>query len=229
MTAARRPSIVVAFDDVLADTAPARHAALRDALAADGITLDDAQLAAACGGRTFHMAVRAARAAAGASDDDHTAVAIAAARADRAFAGRFRRATLLRPGAAAFARDAAAVAAVALVAWTPRRDVALTLELAALDAAFSFVITADEFPDDAPADAPWTLAAARLERSGNERRAVALAGAAVAIDAARQAGLRPVAVGGLDGGAFRADRWIPTLEGASAADLLAHLAPVEPR
>lgn len=222
MTPPPRATLVMAFDDVLADTADCRRDALGESLAADAMTLTPAQLAAACGGRTFAHAAAVARAMAGAPDGDHTAIALAAARADRAFSARFRRHTLLVPGAAAFARAAAALGPVALVAWSPRRDVELTLELAGLDATFTCVITADDAADDAPTDQRWRLAAARLAARGGTAAPLALAGAAEAIDAARRAGLRPVAVGALASDvAFRADRWLPSLEGARAADLFA--------
>lgn len=223
-----RPALAIAFDDVLADTAAARLGALGEALSADGITLPAAQLAEACAGRTFIMATRAARARAGVAGDDHTAVELAAARADRAFAARFRRSTLLQPGAGAFVRAAAARTPLALVAWTARRDVALTLELAGLDATFSCVITTDDAPDDAPAETRWRLAVERLARRGPVSRTIALAGTGVAIDAARRAGLRPVAVGALPSDvAFRADRWLVSLDGAHPDDVLAVVARME--
>lgn len=230
MNVAHRRALVVAFDDVLADTASARRDALGEALLADGMTVPPLQLAEACDGQTFVMALRAARARAGADAGDHTAVALAAARADRAFAARFRRSTLLQPGAGAFVRAAAALVPLALVAWTARRDVALTLELAGLDATFSCVITADDAPDEAPTDVRWRLAAERLARRVPVSHTIALAGTGVAIDAARRAGLRPVAVGALASDeAFRADRWLVSLDGARAADVLALVARAEAR
>ncbi len=133
------------------------------------------------------------------------------------------------PGARAFVREAAALAPVALVAWAARRDVALTLELAGLDAAFVCVITCDDADDDAPSDARWRLAADRLARRVPVTRTVALAGGTVAIAAARRAGLHPVAVGVMPGdAAFLADRWIPTLEGVRAADVIAPAARAVP-
>lgn len=224
------PALVVAFDDVLADTASARRDALGEALLADGIAVPPLQLAEACDGRTFVMAARAARARGGADADDHTAVALAAVRADRAFAARFRRSTLLQPGAGAFVRAAAALVPLALVAWTARRDVMLTLELSGLDATFSCVITADDAPDEAPTDVRWRLAADRLARRMPVSHTIALVGTGVAIDAARRAGLRPVAVGALPNDvAFRADRWLGTLDDARAGDVLALVAREEAR
>ena len=82
--------VFLEFEGVLADTTPHRVAALRDALLADGLALDDDTWIEHCLGLTVDDAVVAARRALGAADDP-VAAEVTRLRAERGFVERIGR------------------------------------------------------------------------------------------------------------------------------------------
>ncbi|MCX5767789.1 MAG: hypothetical protein NTZ43_11255 [Gemmatimonadetes bacterium] len=241
MTHTARPALLVAFDDVLANTAAERGSALCEAMrevAGSSVSRDALQWSAWCEGRTFAAAARdAVRHAAsetanpanpantantGVTADDEPAIALVALLAERHFSARAQRGLALHDGAAAFVRAAAAHAPLGLIAWSARRDVAATIAFAGIEDAFTFVITADDAADDAPPAARWALGVTRLRTRARHTVISALVGGHTAIHGARAAGATAVAVGALPTEtAFLADRWVPALDATHADDVLA--------
>jgi len=215
--------VLLEFEGILADTTPHRLAALREALTADGLSLDDETWAEHCHGLAVEPAVRAARAALGAPDDP-TAVELARLRAERTFTARIGRGLLMQPGGLALIQALRTQARLALVTRASRRDVDFVLTLANVVDAFTCVVTSDDKVEAKPSPAPYLLALEKLSRT-----APVVAGDALAFEdsrpgirAARAAGLRAVAVGPLPvHHAMEADMFYPTLSGLSFDEMRA--------
>ena len=206
------PVLLVEFEGVLADTAALRHAALGEALAADGIELTRDLLRHATG-RSIEDAVRLIREAVGAPDDP-TAVELARLRAERAFAARAGKGLALRPGARAALEKLSTCGRLALVTRAARREVEFVLTLAGLDAHFRPIITGDEVGATKPDTAPYLLAMSRVAQlfPGQVLRGLAIEDAVLGVRAAREAGLLTVIVGAVPPqDAMEADCWVEEL------------------
>jgi HAD superfamily hydrolase (TIGR01509 family) len=209
--------VLLEFEGILADTTPHRLAALREALSADGLSLDDETWEEHCRGLAVEQAVRAARAALGAPDDP-TAVELTRLRAERAFTLRISRGLLMQPGGLALIQALRTQARLALVTRASRRDVDFVLTLANVVDAFTCVVTADDKVEGKPSPAPYLLAIEKMSRTAPvvPGEALAFEDSRPGIRAARAAGLRAVAVGPMPvHHAMEADSFYPTLSGLS--------------
>jgi HAD superfamily hydrolase (TIGR01509 family) len=209
--------VLLEFEGILADTTPHRLAALRDALAVDGLSLDDEMWAEHCHGLPVDAAVQAARHALGAPDDP-TAAELARLRAERAFTQRISRGLLMNPGGLALVQALRTLARLALVTRAARRDVDFVLTIAGIADVFTCVVTGDDAGEGKPSSAPYALALERLSRTAPvvPGEAIAFEDARPGIRAARAAGVRTVAVGPLPvHHAIEADAYYPTLTGLS--------------
>ncbi len=215
--------VLLEFEGILADTSPHRLAALRDALAVDGLSLDDDMWAEHCLGLPVDAAVSAARRALGAPDDP-TAAELARLRAERAFTLRISRGLLMHPGGLALIQALRTQARLALVTRAARRDVDFVLTIAGIADVFTCVVTSDDKVEGKPSSAPYALALERLSRTAPAvpGEAMAFEDSRPGIRAARAAGLRTVAVGPLPvHHAMEADAYYPTLTGLSFDDMRA--------
>lgn len=209
--------VFLEFEGVLADTTPHRVAALRDALLADGLALDDETWTEHCFGLSVEDAVVAARRALGA-EDDPVAAEVARLRAERGFVERIGRGLLMQPGGLALVQALRSQARLALVTRAARRDVDFVLTLAGLSDTFTCVVTADDKGARKPSPAPYLLALEKLSRTTPAAAAEALAfeDSRPGIRSARSAGVRSIAVGTIPvHHAMEADAYYPTLAGMS--------------
>ncbi len=207
--------VLLEFEGILADTTPHRAAALREALLVDGLSLDDEMWTEHCHGLSVEAAVLAARRALGAPDDP-TVAEVTRLRAERAFSQRISRGLLMQPGGLSLVQALRTQARLALVTRASRRDVDFVCTLANLADAFTCVVTADDKVEGKPSGAPYLLALDKLSRTTPVRAAEVLTfeDARPGIRAAREAGLRVVAVGPLPlHHAMEADAFYPTLSG----------------
>jgi len=210
------PAILMEFEGVLACTANARRDALCAALAVDGVEFSGAAFDEHCAGLGVRDAVAAAVRAAGAPLDA-VAVDLATLRAERGFAERFGKGTLLAAGAREFVERAHGAAPLALVTRASRREVDFALRLSGLLPAFECVVTADDVRAPKPDPAGHAVALERLARkrapTAPRRDAIALEDAAPGIAAAHAAGLRCVAVGAVPAYlAVAADAYVLSLD-----------------
>lgn len=210
------------FDDVLVETRAPKLAAVRGALAHDGVAISDELFDTGCLGVSVATAVRNGYRLANVMADE-TMIELAALRADRAFAADVQRGLPLAPGAAAFVRGAAGQVRLAIVTGAARRDVELLLGLSDLCDLFDCVLTADDHSGAEPSPDPYDAAAFRLAHgeailAGGGTAMIASLNAAAAARAAR---LRVVVTGPVSPAlAFAGDAYFASLEGVSAADVL---------
>lgn len=215
--------VLLEFEGILADTTPHRLAALREALADDGLALDDDTWTEHCHGLAVEPAVAAARRALGAPDDP-TASDLTRLRAEQAFTRRISRGLLMQPGGLALVQALRTQARLALVTRASRRDVEFVLTLANVADAFTCMVTSDDAVAGKPSAAPYLLAIDKLSRTSPVApgEAIAFEDARPGIRAARAATVRTVAVGPLPlHHAMEADMYFPTLSGLSFDDLRA--------
>lgn len=222
------PLMLLEFDDVLAETRAPRSAALRDALAVEGVTLSDDAFETACSGISFAAAARAAMRLASLANlagraADETSIELTALRASRAFGESVARGLPLARGVAAFVRSAGGLARLGIVTRAPRRDVELVLSFSDLADSFECVVAAEDYTGPEPASDPFDKAFFRM----SEGRAVRVGGnfALVAslngVAAARAARLHPIVVGPVSPTlAFAGEGYVPTLEGTTVRDIL---------
>ncbi|MHB8839217.1 MAG: HAD family hydrolase [Gemmatimonadaceae bacterium] len=211
------------FEGILADTTPHRLAALREALLADGLSLDDETWIEHCHGLAVEPSVLAARRALGAADDP-VAAEIVRLRAERSFTERISRGLLMQPGGLALVQALRTQVRLAVVTRAGRREVDFVLTLAGLADAFTCVVTADDKVAGKPSPALYALALEKLARTAPVTLADALAfeDARPGIRAARAAGVRAIAVGPLPPHhAMEADAYFPTLAGLSFDEMRA--------
>ena len=219
------PLILIEFDDVLAETRTPRSAALRSALAAEGVELSADDYDNACSGLSFGAAARAAIRLANLAGRaaDETTIELAALRAARAFGESVARGIPLARGAPAFVRSAAGIARLGIVTRSPRRDVELTLSFSDLADAFECVVTAEDYTGPEPASGPFDTAFFRMSEGRAVRAGgnIALVASLNAVAAARAARLHAIVVGPVSPTlAFAGEGYIPMLEGTTARDVL---------
>ncbi|MBX7117754.1 MAG: HAD family phosphatase [Gemmatimonadaceae bacterium] len=206
------PVLLIEFEGVLVETMSARRVALTESLAVEGIVATDAILAQAAGYPT-EEAVRRARRAAGAPDDE-TAVELGRLRAERTFAIRVGKGLPLTPGVRAAVERLATHARVALVTRATRREVEFLLGLADLDGLFRPIVACEDVQPAKPAREPWLAALARVGQlfPGQQLRALAVEDHVVGLRGARAAGLASVGVGAIPPHeAIEGDAWVETL------------------
>jgi HAD superfamily hydrolase (TIGR01509 family) len=206
------PVLLVGFEGVVADTAALRRTALVDALAVEGIVPGAAALAASTGHPTDE-AIRRARRAAGALDDE-TAVELARLRAERSFASRAGKGVTLLPGVRPALERLSSSCRLALVTRASRREVEFVLDLAGMVGLFRPVIAHGDVTPPKPAKAPYLAALARIGQlfPGQQLRPLAVEDHLVGIRAARAAGIPCVAVGVLPAHeVLEADGWVESL------------------
>ena len=217
--------VLLDWEGVLADTADSRRDALRSAFTDEGIAFDDAAYEHQGAGRSVHSAVvrLLGRAAA-----DTTLAALVALRAERAFASRLAQGFAIDPAAARFVELAQLRAPVVIVTAAGRAESDAALRLAGLHDSCAAIVTADDVGGDAPAPASYELALAHLGRRRVVKadRVVALATTMPAIRAAREAGIRTIAVNAPAHVALEADAAIASLDGLTldAVDALLGIA-----
>ena len=219
------PLILIEFDDVLAETHAPKSAALRDALAAEGVDLSADDYDNACSGLSFAAAARAAIRLANLAGRaaDETTIELAALRAARAFGASVARGLPLARGAAAFVRSAAGMARLGIVTRAPRRDVELVLSFSDIGDAFECVVAAEDYTGPEPASGPFDSAFFRMSEGRPVRAGgnIALVASLNAVAAARAAKLHPIVVGPVSPTlAFAGEGYIPTLEGTTVRDVL---------
>ena len=216
------PVILLEFDDVLAETRAHRLAALRAALAPDGVQLGEERYEALCPGLSFEAALSALTRS-GDTLLDPTALGLAALRADREFSAIVALGLRLAPGARDFVLASAGIARLGIVTRSARRDVEVTLAMAGLTDAFDCVIAREDYSGAEPSPLPYGESIGRMA----ERHPVtigncpALVASLNAVAAARAARFRPFVVGPVSAIVARAgDAHLPTLEGVGVPDLV---------
>ncbi len=219
------PVIFLEFDDVFAETRSSRLAALRSALATEGVAFSDERYDELCAGLSFAAAARAAVRFAGAAGNsaDETTIELAALRATRTFGESVARGIPLAPGAAAFVRSAGGVARLGIVTRAPRRDVDLVLAFAGLADSFECIVAAEDYTGPEPSSDPFGAAFGRMARGRpvSIGGGIALVASLNGVAAARAARLHPIVVGPVSPAlAFAGDGYLPSLEGATMRDLL---------
>ncbi len=217
--------VLLDWEGVLADTADSRRDALSSAFADEGIAFDDAAYEHQGAGRSVHSAVVRLL---GRGAADTTLAALVTLRAERAFAARLAQGFAIDPTAARFVELAQLRAPVVIVTAAGRAESDAALRLAGLHDSCAAIVTADDVGGDAPAPASYELALAHLGRRRVVKadRVVALATTMPAIRAAREAGLRTIAVSAPAHVALEADAAIASLDGLTldAVDALLGIA-----
>jgi HAD superfamily hydrolase (TIGR01509 family) len=208
------------LEGVVFETRELRRASLQDALVDHGFAslIDDD----AVQGTVPHIAVVAALRRQGAAYDNVLADLVTL-RAERAFASRLATSgAALCAGARDFVREAAATVRLAVVSRARRSEVETLLRLASLDEFFAVTITGDDVLDHKPSGDAYRLALQRLnaQRPLDPRGAIALEDGSAGIRAARDAGLRCIALGPMPAHvAMEADAFVSSLEGQTARSL----------
>lgn len=206
------PVLLVEFEGVVADTLAMRSDALSEALAADGIALND-QLLHLARGRSTEEAVRRIREAVGAPDDA-TATELGKLRAERAFAARAGKGLSLAPGAKGALEKLGAATRLAMVTRASRREVEFVLALAGLEGLFRPVIALEDVTPAKPDRAPYLAAMTKVAQlfPGQTLRGLAVEDTVEGAHGARAAGLSVALIGDLPAHeAMEADGWFDTL------------------
>ena len=202
--------VLLDWEGVLADTADARRGALQRALADEGIAFDGATYDHRCAGRSVRTA---ASLLLGARSDDAPLVELVALRAEREFAARLAHGFAVDPEAARFAELAQLRAPLVVVTAAGRAETDVALRLAGLHDSCAAIVTADDIAGDVPSRPSYERAIDHLHgrRPVRRERVVVLATVSPHIRAARQAGLRTIAVGVPAHVALEADASVPSL------------------
>ena len=210
--------VLLDWEGVLVDTGTTRREALLRALADEGVRFDELAYDECCHGHSVH---RAAAAAVGSAVFDPTLIELVTMRAQREFAARVAQGFALRAGAARLLELAQLRAPVAIVTAAGRTETDSVLRLAGLHDSCAALVTADDVPGDAPSRAQHDAALAGLARRRPVRRehVIALAATAPAIRAAREAGVRVIAVDVPAHVALEADGALASLEQVSMDEL----------
>lgn len=209
-------AVLLDWEGLLTDTTESRRAAIALVLAEEGVALDDDAYDDRFAGRSLRSIVASAlewRA----SDD--TLVDLLTLRAQRELATRLAQGFVVAPDAMRFVEHAQLRAPVAIVTAAGRDETDAALRLAGLRDSFSAIVSAEDAHGDAPSLAQFDAAVAHLERRRASplvrERVLALATTRPAILAARQAGIRTIAVGAPAHVALEADGALESLTGAT--------------
>jgi beta-phosphoglucomutase-like phosphatase (HAD superfamily) len=220
-------AVLLDWEGLLADTGSSRREALALALAAEGVALDDATYEDRCVGRSLRSVVASAL---GWRAHDDTLVELVTLRAQRELAARIAQGFVVAPEVVRFVERAHLRAPVVIVTAAGRDETDAALRLTGLRDSFSVIVTADDVPEDAPSPTQIDAAMAHLARRRGgtvaRERVLALATNRPAILAAREGGVRTVAVGVPAHIAVEADGAIASLSGTTldALDSLAGIA-----
>jgi beta-phosphoglucomutase-like phosphatase (HAD superfamily) len=213
-------AVLLDWEGLLTDTTESRRAAIALALAAEGVAVDEDAYADRFAGRSLRSIVASAlewRAA------DDALVELVTLKAQRELATRLAHGFVLEPDAIRFVEHAQLRAPVAIVTTAGRDETNAALGLAGLRDSFSAIVSADDVPGDAPSRAQFDAALAHLERRRAGRlareRVLVLASTRPAILAAREAGVRTIAVGAPAHVAVEADGAIGSLARATLDSL----------
>jgi beta-phosphoglucomutase len=213
-------ALLCEVEGVLANTESLRSAALRRALAEDGITLTESCLVPDGCLRTPDGLRRALRDHGVARDE--TAIALIAHRAHRHFAAMVPAGISLAPGARELIERAAARWRLAIVTDMERASVEYVTAQAGLESVFEVVIAAEDVAAEKPAPDGYRKALARMSRRRplNIEHVVALEHGISGVAAAHAAGLRCIVIAsGSAGCAAGTDAVLPSLEGHTPASL----------
>ena len=217
-------ALLLELEGVVAETRDARFAALRRALADDGVMNLPESAADETTGLTPRSAAARAVEMLGLTRDP-TALDLIGLRADRYFTERASQGIMLREGARALVTVAQAQSRLALVTRASRAVVDLVLSLSGLRDAFEVIVCEDDVLDNKPAPESYVRALTRLQRRRPlaRERVLALEDALPGILAARAANVRCLAVGKVPAHhAVEADGLVPSLADAGP-DVLAEL------
>ncbi len=219
------PVVLLEFDDVLAETRAPRLAALRGALAIEGVEFSDETFDMSCAGLSFAAASRAAIRVADVTGRhaDETTIELAALRASRAFGESVARGLPLGSGVMQFVRSAAGVARLGIVTRAPRRDVDLILGFSDLTDSFECVVAAEDYTGPEPASNPFDIAFSRMSEGRPVRVGgnIAIVASFNGVASARAARFHPIVVGPVSPSlAFAGDGYLTSFDGMSARDVV---------
>lgn len=209
-------AVLLDWEGLLTDTSESRRAAIALALAAEGVALDEDAYDDRYAGRSLRSIVASAlewRAG------DDTLVELVTHRAQRELATRLAQGFVVVPDVMRFVEHAQLRAPVAIVTAAGRDETDAVLQLAGLRDSFSAIVTTDDVPDDAPSRAQYDAALAHLVRRRASplvrERVLALVTTRPGILAAREAGIRTIAVGAPAYVAVEADGALESIAGAT--------------
>jgi len=209
-------AVLLDWEGLLTDTTESRRAALALALAAEGVVLDEDAYDDRFAGRSLRSIVASAlewRAG------DVTLVELVTLRAQRELGARLAQGFVVEPEVMRFVEHVQLRAPVAVVTAAGRDETDAALRLAGLRDSFSAIVSADDVPGDAPSSAQFDAALAHLARRRASplarERVLALATTRPCILAARDAGIRTIAVGTPAHVAVEADGALASLSGAT--------------
>jgi len=209
-------AVLLDWEGLVTDTTESRRAAITLALAAEGVTLDEDAYDDRFAGRSLRGIVAAAL---GWRAGDDTLVELVTLRARRELATRLAQGLVVAPDVMRFVEHAQLRAPVAIVTAAGRDETDAALRLAGLRDSFSAIVSADDVSDDAPSRAQFDAVVTHLERRRASplarERVLALATARPAILAAREAGIKTIAVGAPAHVAVEADGAVESLAGAT--------------
>ena len=208
-------AVLLEWEGVLVDTGAARRDALLRALADEGVPWTAAAYDACCGGLDVRAATAAALMRCGSRDSDATLVELVALRAERAFVERLAHGFMLQPGVAGFIAAAEGRVRIAVVTRAARAETDVALQLSGLETAITSIVAADDVADPMPAPESYGLALRLLarRRAIDAERVVAMVETPAALRAARDAGVRSLAVGAPAHVAVDADAAMDALPG----------------
>jgi beta-phosphoglucomutase-like phosphatase (HAD superfamily) len=209
-------AVLLDWEGLITDTTESRRAALALALAEVGVALDEEAYDDRFAGRSLRSIVASAlewRAG------DDTLVELVTLRAQRELGARLAQGFAVEPHVMRLIEHAQLRAPVAVVTAAGRDETDAALRLAGLRDSFSAIVSADDLPGDAPSRAQFEAVLAHLERRRASplarERVLALATTRPGILAAREAGIRTIAVGTPAHVAVEADGALASLAGAT--------------
>jgi beta-phosphoglucomutase-like phosphatase (HAD superfamily) len=228
------PVVLLEFDDVLAETRAPRLAALREALAIEGVEFSDETFDVSCAGLSFAAASRAAIRVSDITgrSADETTIELAALRASRAFGESVARGLPLGNGVMQFVQSAAGVARLGIVTRAARRDVDLILGFSGLGDSFECVVTAEDYTGPEPASTPFDIAFSRMSEGRPVRVGgnIAIVASLNGVASARAARFHPIVVGPVSPSlAFAGDGYLTSFDGMTVHDVLRIAAGAEAR
>jgi len=209
-------AVLLDWEGLITDTTESRRAALALALAEVEVALDEEAYDDRFAGRSLRSIVASAlewRAG------DDTLVELVTLRAQRELGARLAQGFAVEPHVMRLIEHAQLRAPVAVVTAAGRDETDAALRLAGLRDSFSAIVSADDLPGDAPSRAQFEAVLAHLERRRASplarERVLALATTRPGILAAREAGIRTIAVGTPAHVAVEADGALASLAGAT--------------